>query len=55
MMTSLLLNKGLRLNSVSNLLIYKKECIDIAKQISELANAKKPPQSIAIAKYLYYC
>ena len=26
MMTSLLLNKGLRLNSVSNLLIYKKEC-----------------------------
>ena len=27
MMTSLLLNKGLRLNSVSNLLINKKECI----------------------------
>ena len=27
MMTSLLLNKGLRLNSDSNLLIYKKECI----------------------------
>ena len=26
MMTSLLLNKGLRLNSDSNLLIYKKEC-----------------------------
>ena len=30
MMTSLLLNKGLRLNSVSNLLIYKKECIDMS-------------------------
>ena len=29
MMTSLLLNKGLRLNSVSNLLIYKKECITV--------------------------
>ena len=27
MMTSLLLNKGLRLNSDSNLLIYKKECM----------------------------
>ena len=33
MMTSLLLNKGLRLNSVSNLLIYKKECTALQVEI----------------------